>query len=429
MNHQPVPQPTAHTSATGERAVFAKVMSDPVPIPEAGIDRAVEILRGGRPFRYGEDTGGQGEASLLERDIAQYAGRAYAVAVNSCGCSLFLALKSLGVAPGDQVLCNAFTLAPVPGAIAHAAARPVMVDITARLTIDLDDLRAKIASSGAKVLLLSQMRGHMPDMPALMEICDAAGVDVIEDCAHTLGARFAGRLAGTFGRIGCYSAQTFKHMNAGEGGLIVTDDAEVAARAILMSGSYMMYHQNGARPELEVFEPLRDEMPNFSMRMTDTAAALLRPQLAELEGWTARWNASYRRLADGLGRISGLFADHAGQAGGFRRVLDPVHRGRPFGGRRRGFRRGRRSARRLPEMVRRSPHRRLHQPLRSVGLRRAGRTAPERCRGPVPPHRHARGPELRAGGLRYDPPGPGRSDEGDRALVGCVCLRQPRNAA
>ena len=306
MNHQSAPQRTARPGATGERAVFAKIMSDPVPIPEAGIDRAVEILRGGRPFRYGEDTGGQGEASLLERDIARYTGRAYGVAVNSCGCSLFLALKSLGVEPGDQVLCNAFTLAPVPGAIAHAAARPVMVDITAWLTIDLDDLRAKIASSGAKVLLLSQMRGHMPDMPVLMEICDAAGVDVIEDCAHTLGARFAGRLAGTFGRIGCYSAQTFKHMNAGEGGLIVTDDAEVAARAILMSGSYMMYHQNGARPELEVFEPLRDETPNFSMRMTDTAAALLRPQLAELEGWTARWNASYRRLEAGLGRISGL---------------------------------------------------------------------------------------------------------------------------
>lgn len=288
------------------RTTFDKVMSDPVPIPPAGIAKALEVLRTNRPFRYGEDKAGLGEAALLESEVAKYAGRRYAVAVNSCGCALFIALRSLGVGPGDRVLCNAFTLAPVPGAIAHAHAQPVMVEITDRLTIDLEDLADKIASSGARTLLLSQMRGHIPDMPALMDICEGAGVSVVEDCAHTLGAGYAGRLAGTFGRVGCFSAQSFKHVNAGEGGLLVTDDADLAARAILMSGSYMMYRQNGARPSLEAFESIRDAVPNFSMRMTDAAAALIRPQLDALSGWAETWNASYRRLEAGLAAIPGL---------------------------------------------------------------------------------------------------------------------------
>lgn len=288
------------------RAVFRKPMSDPVPIPAAGVARALELLRSNRPFRYGEDTQHVSETARLEAELAAYTGRRYAVAVNSCGCSLFLALKALGVAPGEPVLCNAFTLAPVPGAVAHAAARPVLVGITERLTVDLDDLQAKIRTSGARVFLMSQMRGHLSDLAAVARLCAEHDVALIEDCAHTLGARFDGRMAGTFGRVGCYSAQTFKHINAGEGGVVVTDDADIAAQVILMSGSYMLYRQHGARPDDAVFERWRDVTPNFSMRMTDTAAALLRPQLPQLSAWTERWNAAYRHLEAGLATLPGL---------------------------------------------------------------------------------------------------------------------------
>ena len=286
--------------------VFTRVMSDPVPIPEEGIARALEILRSGRLFRYGEDTGGGGEASKFEAEFAAYAGRAYALAVNSCGCSLFLALKALGLQPGDPVLCNAFTLAPVPGAIVHAACRPVLVDIDPGLSIDLDDLEAKIASSGARVLLLSHMRGHVGDVEAVAALCDRHGVTLIEDCAHTLGARWNGRAVGSFGRVACYSAQTFKHINGGEGGILATDDPDIAARATILSGSYMMYEQHAARPPAEAFEAIRDATPNFSMRMTEITAALLRPQLARLPGWVESWNAAHDRLQDGLGDIPGL---------------------------------------------------------------------------------------------------------------------------
>lgn len=288
------------------RTRFTQSMSDPVPIPEAGIARAVEILRTNRPFRYGEDTEGGGEVARLEADFAAAVGRRFVAAVSSCGCALFLALRALGIKPGDPVLCSGFTLAPVPGAIDHAFARPVLVDITGQLTIDLEDLEAKAAASRAKVLLLSHMRGHVGDMPALMAFCERQGITVIEDCAHTLGACFDGRPVGTFGRVACFSSQTFKHLNSGEGGLLATDDPELAARAIVMSGSYMMYHQNGARPGLEAFEPVRDSTPNFSMRMTEVDAALIRPQLALLEGWVACWNRAYHLLDAGLVAIPHL---------------------------------------------------------------------------------------------------------------------------
>ncbi len=290
----------------GGPTVFTKVMSDPVPIPEEGIERALEILRSGRLFRYGEDTGGGSEASKFEAEFAAYAGRAFALAVNSCGCSLFLALKALGLQPGDPVLCNAFTLAPVPGAIVHAACRPVLVDINRSLSIDLDDLEAKIRSSGSRVLLLSHMRGHVGDVEAIAALCERYGVDMVEDCAHTLGARWNGQAVGTFGQVACYSAQTFKHINGGEGGILTTDNPEVAARATMLSGSYMMYEQHAARPPASTFEAIRDATPNFSMRMTEITAALLRPQLARLPDWIASWNAAHDHLLDGLGDIAGL---------------------------------------------------------------------------------------------------------------------------
>lgn len=227
----------------------------------------------------------------------------YVVGLNSGGCALFIALKAAGVAVGDKVLVNAFTLAPVPGAIAHAGAEAVLVEVTESYHIDLEDLDRKAAESGARVLLLSYMRGHIPDMDRLLEVCRRHDLLLIEDCAHTMGARWDGRLSGTFGKVSCFSTQTFKHINSGEGGLLATDDPDLAAKAILHSGSYMLYAQHRARPPEEVFERHKFQTPNFSMRMSGLVAALLRPQLAELDQRIAAWRRIYNRLA---GLLNGI---------------------------------------------------------------------------------------------------------------------------
>jgi dTDP-4-amino-4,6-dideoxygalactose transaminase len=276
------------------------------PIPEAGIAAAMAVLRHGRLHRYNTAPGEVSETALLEEEFAALTGARYCLAVASGGYAMATALRALQVQPGQPVLSNAFTLAPVPGSIASVGARPVFVEVTGDLTIDLDHLAHQARATGAKVLLLSHMRGHICDMDALMAICDGLSIKVVEDCAHTMGATWRGVASGRHGVIGCYSTQTYKHMNSGEGGFLVTDDADLAARSVLLSGSYMLYARHRAAPPPEVFERLRLDVPNISGRMDNLRSAILRPQLATLADRRSRWGVLYRGMEAGLADTPGL---------------------------------------------------------------------------------------------------------------------------
>ena len=286
--------------------VFTGSFTQQEPIPEAGIAAALAVLRHGRLHRYNTAPGEIAETALLEEEFADRVGARYCLAVASGGYAMGCALRALGVGQGARVLSNGFTLAPVPGAIASVGAVPVFVEVTEDLTIDLDDLAAKTAASGARVLLLSHMRGHVCDMDRLMALCDKAGVAVIEDCAHTMGAAWRGVASGRHGRIGCYSTQTYKHANSGEGGLLVSDDAAAMARAVLLSGSYMLYGRHRAAPPPEAFAGIRLDVPNISGRMDNLRAAILRPQIATLDERVARWARLYGAMEAGLAGTPGV---------------------------------------------------------------------------------------------------------------------------
>lgn len=274
------------------------------PIPQAGIDAALRVMQTGRLHRYNTAGDEVAETALLEEEFAALTGAKYCLAVASGGYAMGAALRALGVGPGDHVLTNAFTLAPVPGAIAAVGAVPVFVGVTEDLVIDLDDLAAKLHCP--KVLMLSHMRGHIVDMRALMTLCDKAGVQVIEDCAHTMGATWDGVPSGRWGVVGCYSTQTYKHVNSGEGGFLISDDHEVMARAIMLSGSYMLFEKHRAAPPPEVFADIKYQTPNVSGRMDNLRAAVLRPQIADLPRQCARWNERYQVMAQGLQDVPGL---------------------------------------------------------------------------------------------------------------------------
>ena len=276
------------------------------PIPQAGIEAALKVLRSGRLHRYNTGLGEAGETALLEEEFAAVTGAKYALAVASGGYAIGCALRALGVGPGDAVLTNGFTLAPVPGAIAAVSARPVFVEMTDSLVIDLAHLARMIPECGAKVLLLSHMRGHICDMERLMAICDGAGVRVVEDCAHTMGGAWKGVASGRHGAMAAYSTQTYKHMNSGEGGFLTSDDPDLMARAIILSGSYMLYARHRAAPPPEAFEAVKWVTPNVSGRMDNLRAAILRPQLADLPAQVARWNALYEVVETGLRNTPGL---------------------------------------------------------------------------------------------------------------------------
>ena len=273
-------------------------------IPEEGIAAALAVMQSGRLHRYNTHGDEVAEAALLEEEFAALTGAQFCLAIASGGYAMATALRACGVKHGDTVLTNAFTLAPVPGAIAAVGGVPVFVGVTEGLVIDLDDLADKLDQS--KVLLLSHMRGHICDMERLMMMCDAAGVVVIEDCAHTMGANWNGVPSGRWGKFGCYSTQTYKHVNSGEGGLLISDDADLMARAIMLSGSYMLFDKHRAAPPPDAFAQIKYETPNISGRMDNLRAAILRPQLRDLQAQCDRWNALYAVVDDGLANTPGM---------------------------------------------------------------------------------------------------------------------------
>ena len=249
------------------------------PLPDAAIEAATRVMRHGRLHRYNIENGEISETALFEQEFAEKIDVKFCLACASGGYAMTTALRALGVRFGDKVLTNGFTLAPVPGAIAAAGGEVVFVEINDDLLIDFDDLERKIISSKSKVLLLSHMRGHICNMDTLMRLCNQYEVQVVEDCAHTMGAKWDKRWSGKFGLIGCYSTQTYKHLNSGEGGILITNDQEIMARAIMLSGSYMLFDRHISRPEIDIFDEIKLETPNCSGRMDNLRSAILRPQL------------------------------------------------------------------------------------------------------------------------------------------------------
>jgi len=278
------------------KTVFNKPFTQQESIPETGIARAVEVMRSGRLHRYNVSEGETAEAALLETEFAAYIGQSYCLACASGGYALHIALKAAGIKPGEAVLTNAFTLAPVPGAIDNAGGKPILVEIDENFCVDLNHLEKMMQASQARFFLISHMRGHIADMDTVVELCNKYAVTLIEDCAHTMGASWGNKKSGSFGHIACFSTQTYKHLNSGEGGFLTTDDPEVMARATILSGSYMLFERHDAAPEIAVFKDIKLDTPNYSGRMDNLRAAILRAQLPLLDENCRRWNARYRAL-------------------------------------------------------------------------------------------------------------------------------------
>jgi dTDP-4-amino-4,6-dideoxygalactose transaminase len=269
---------------------------DAEPIPTAARAEVERLLASGDLFRY--TAPGDTPVALLERDFADFIGSKYALAVASCSAALFLSMKALGLPRGARVLVPAFTFAAVPSSVLHADCTPVLVEVGEDYRIDLDDFAAKLP--GADAVLISHMRGHTSDMDAIMALADAAGLPVIEDAAHSLGTTWHGRNIGTIGRIGCFSFQSYKLLNAGEGGILVTDDADLMARAVIMSGAYE--HNWKKHPVLQdAFARWQNRLPLYNTRLNNLSAAILRPQIAEVPRRVRDGRRNHDQVAARLG--------------------------------------------------------------------------------------------------------------------------------
>lgn len=265
---------------------------DAEPIPAAARDEIDRLLSSGDLFRYTAPS--DAPVALLEAEFAELLGARYALAVSSCSAALFLSLKALDLPRGAKVLIPAFTFAAVPSSVVHADCVPVLVEVGENYRVDMEDFARKLPEADA--VMISHMRGHTSDMDRIMALCDEAGVPVIEDAAHSLGTVWGGRNIGTIGRVGCFSFQSYKLVNAGEGGIMVTDDPEIAARAIIMSGAYETNWKK--HPGLtNSCAHWQNKLPLYNLRMQNLSAAVIRPQLPLVAERVAKGRAGHDRVA------------------------------------------------------------------------------------------------------------------------------------
>ena len=265
------------------------------PIPQAARAEIDRLLTSGDLFRYTAAEGAP--VALLEQEFADLLGSRYALAVASCSAALFLSIKALDIPKGAKILIPAFTFAAVPSSIVHADCVPVLVEVGEDYRVDMADFEVKLEDAAA--VMISHMRGHTSDMDAIMALCDARGIPVIEDAAHSLGTTWNGRNIGTIGRVGCFSFQSYKLVNAGEGGIMVTDDPEVAARAVIMSGAYESNWKK--HPGMQNSYMLwQNKLPLYNLRMQNLSAAVIRPQLPLVGERVTKGRFNHDHVADQL---------------------------------------------------------------------------------------------------------------------------------
>jgi dTDP-4-amino-4,6-dideoxygalactose transaminase len=229
--------------------------------------------------------------SALETEVAAYLGVKSAVGLASGTDALVVALRVLDIGPGDEVIVPAYTFFATAGTVLSVGATPVFVDVDPRtFCLDVSQVEERITSR-TRAIIPVHLYGHPVDMKPLLELAQTRGLKVIEDNAQAFGASYAGRKTGSLGDIGCLSFFPSKNLGAyGDGGMLVTDDEELAARArrLRAHGWDVKYFP------LEL---------GYNSRLDALQAAILRVKLPHVD----EWNASRGRLAANYcRRLSGL---------------------------------------------------------------------------------------------------------------------------
>lgn len=231
----------------------------------------------------------------LETRIADYFGVRHCVTVNSGASALHLALLALGIR--GEVLLPSFTMSATANAVVTAGAKPVFCDVDERTgNLDPAKLSSRITRR-TQAILPVHYAGQCGDMDAIMAIARRHHLRVIEDSAETIGGRWRGRLAGTFGDVGCFSFWASKNITTGEGGAIITDNAKLA-RTIRALASHGILSSTAERQRRRT--PWRRDavLPGYNFRMSNIAAAIGVEQFKRLDSL----NALRRRRARELGR-------------------------------------------------------------------------------------------------------------------------------
>ncbi len=228
------------------------------------------------------------EVASLEQEVAARVGAQSGVGVNSGSDALTLALRALGVGPGDEVITSPFTYIAPAESVIQVGARLVFADIDPRtFTLDPAAVAARITSRTRAVIPV-HLFGQAADLESIGALCGARGIGIVEDCAQSIGASRNGRTLGSVGRVGCFSFYPTKNLGAdGDGGMCVTSDADVARRLRMLRvhGIEQRYHH---------------DLHGYNSRLDELQAAILRVKLPRLDTWNARRGEIAARYSAGL---------------------------------------------------------------------------------------------------------------------------------
>jgi dTDP-4-amino-4,6-dideoxygalactose transaminase len=291
----PGPLATPSMAATG---TFPELPLFDLRLEPQDLEAVAETLRSGW-LTLGPRT------HAFEEAFAEHLGARHAVAVSSCTAALHLAYLAAGVGPGDEVIVPSFTFAATAAAVVYCGARPVFAEIVSREnpSLDPEDVERRITPR-TKAVCVVHFAGYAAAADRLKELCEAHGIALIEDVAHAPSATLGERKLGTWGLAGAFSFFSNKVLSVGEGGLLCTDDDEVAAFArsrrshAMTSGTWDRH--NGRTDTYDV------TALGFNYRLDEPRAALLLSRLERLEADITRRRELTLRYRVLLAQIAGV---------------------------------------------------------------------------------------------------------------------------
>lgn len=261
-------------------------------ISEEEIAEVIDSLRSGW-ITYGPKT------QQFEAEFAEAVGAKFAVGLNSCTAGMHLALIAAGIGPGDEVITTPITFSATVNVIVHVGATPVLADVCAEdLNIDPDAIAAKITPR-TRALMPMHYGGQACRMDEIMDLARRHNLTVIEDAAHAAGAAYRGRQIGSIGHASAFSFYPTKNMTTSEGGMLTTDDSELAEMTrVLRKHGLSTDAWKRHRPDGNSFYDVI--APGFNYAMTDIQAAIGRGQLKRLPEFNARRTEIAARYTEGL---------------------------------------------------------------------------------------------------------------------------------
>ncbi|NIM05828.1 MAG: aminotransferase class I/II-fold pyridoxal phosphate-dependent enzyme [Armatimonadetes bacterium] len=280
---------------------FISLTADHAPLREEILAAIAKVLDSGY-FILGENV------RAFEEEFAHFCSSPHAVAVGSGTDALVLALEALGVGEGDEVIVPAWTFVATAAAVRHVGAKPVFVDCAPdSFLLDLNQVKERMGPN-TRAIIPVHLYGEMADTEALMDIAASRGIWVIEDAAQSAGASLRGKKAGSMGNVGCFSFYPTKTLGAcGEGGLVLTGDAEVAKR--------IRHLRNQADDTALGGKKYHHSAVGYNSRLQEIQAAILRIKLRHLEEWNLRRcavaKAYHSLLADTPLTLPRLAADNS----------------------------------------------------------------------------------------------------------------------